>query len=147
MAMWASVDDVLNRWIGDDAPCDAARVEAWIADAEVLLLAEYPDLVERIAAEATLGDRVRLVIARMVTRAFRNPNGTRQYAETTGPFTTSRTYGGDTPGDLWLTDDERALLGGAGGAQRAFTINTINTSGYPWGWWSGPDTWVPMVAP
>lgn len=144
MAVWATIDDVLGRWIGDDAPCDAASLEAWITDAETLILAEYPDIQDRIDDETLSLDRVRLVVARMVTRVFRNPTGTRQHQETTGPFSGSITYGGDDPGGLWLTAEERALLGvlvGSGG-QQAFTISTLNLP-LP-GWWTGPDTWVPV---
>lgn len=146
MAMWATVDDITRRWIGDDAPCDAAKIDAWITDAEALILAEFPDLQVRIDDESLSLDRVRLVIARMVTRAFRNPTGTRQRQETTGPFSGSVTYAGDTPGDLWLTDEERNLLGGLVGArrQRAFTVNTIDPR-YTAGWWSGPDLWLPVA--
>ena len=142
MALWATVDDVLGRWIGDDAPCDAALIEAWIADAETLILAEFPTIQDRLEAGTITLDRLRLVVARMVTRAFRNPTGTRQRQETTGPFTGSITYGGDHPGDLWLTAEERALLGGGSGTQQAFTISTLNLPAT--GWWTGPDSWAPI---
>jgi hypothetical protein len=140
--MWATVEDVLGRWIGDDAPCDAARIQAWIADAETVILAEFPNIQARIDDETLSLDRVRLVVARMVTRAFRNPTGTRQRQETTGPFTGSVTYSGDNPGDLWLTDEERGLLGLSGGSQQAFTVSTLNLP-MP-GWWAGPDRWLPL---
>lgn len=145
--MWATAADVTWRWIGDDAPSDEDRIEAWICDAETLILAEFPDLQDRIDDESLPLDRVRLVVARMVTRAFRNPTGTRQRQETTGPFSGSVTYAGDSPGDLWLTDEERNLLGGLVGArrQRAFTINTIDPTRCGAGWWSGPDLWLPVT--
>lgn len=145
MPLWATIDDVRNRWIGDDVPCDAAKIEAWINDAETLIVAEYPDLADRIDDLSLPVERVRLVVARMVSRAFRNPTGTRQRQETTGPFSASLTYAGDSPGDLWLTAEERTLLSGIPGAHRprAFTIGIAPADGY--GQWVAPDVWVPVT--
>ena len=64
----------------------------------------------------------------MVMRVFRNPEGIRQANETTGPFTTSRTYGGDVPGGLHLTDEELASLQGYAAAGGAYTVSMIPTT-------------------
>jgi len=63
-------------------------------------------------------------VVAMVTRVFRNPEGIRQTNVTTGPYTNSKTYGGDTPGGLGLTADELAKLQGAS-SSGAFTISLI----------------------
>ena len=87
-------------------------------------------------------DRLRLVVVRMVTRALRNPENVR--ATATGPF--SVTYAGDAPGGLHLTVEDRAMLGGLDGSprQRAFTIDTMPAGAMVEGYWSAPDTWVPL---
>lgn len=113
---WTTPDDVVNSWIGDDAPDDAALVQVWIDRAERLLRREYPDLQTRIdsGAEPDLEATVVDVVTAMVTRVFRNPGGYRSISgqETTGQFSGSNTtmFGGDNPGALVLTDEERDAL-------------------------------------
>lgn len=128
---WTTPDDVIDAWIGEGAPADEDQVQLWIDKAERFIRAQVPDLQARIDAQAEeepartdlVADAVDVVVA-MVTRVYRNPNGVRQANETTGPFTTSVTYGGDIPGALTLTDAECARLQGktAGGA---FTIDML----------------------
>ncbi|MBF4613753.1 Gp19/Gp15/Gp42 family protein [Curtobacterium sp. VKM Ac-1376] len=127
---WTSADDVLDAWIGSDAPTDVDRVTNWVARAEREIRFRVPHLQARIDAEAELGastdllDTARDVVVAMVTRVFRNPEGVRQRNTTTGPFTESATYGGDVPGGLGLTDDELAKLQGTR-SRGAFTIDMI----------------------
>jgi hypothetical protein len=110
---------VTGAWIGDDAPDDTAKIQTWIDKAEREIRRKVPDIQDRIDAEADesepntdlLADVVDVVVA-MVTRVFRNPRGLRQTATTTGPFTGSETFGGDTPGQLTITEDELATLQG-----------------------------------
>lgn len=128
---WTLPVDVTDSWIGSGSPGDEDQVQLWIDKAERFIRSQVPDLQARIDAEAEevpprsdlLQDAVDVVVA-MVTRVYRNPNGVRQANETTGPFTTSVTYGGDIPGALTLTDAESARLQGksAGGA---FTIDML----------------------
>jgi len=103
----------------------------WIGKAEREVRRRVPDLQDRIDAEAEadppsteLLDSTIDVVVAMVTRVFRNPAGIRQENETTGPFTNSRTYGGDTPGALSITDDELAKLQGQS-SSGAFSISLI----------------------
>lgn len=127
---WTSADDVLDAWIGYDAPTDVERVENWVARAEREIRFRVPDLQARIEAEAEAGlstdliETARDVVVAMVTRVFRNPEGIRQRNTTTGPFTESATYGGDVPGGLGLTDDELLKLQGTR-VRGAFTIDMI----------------------
>ena len=114
--MWATSDDVIDSWIGDDAPDDPLLVEKWIARAERMIRREFPAIGARIVSglEPDLADTVNDVVVAVVTRVFRNPSGHRSVTgqETTGQFSGSNTitYGGDNPGALELLDSERAAL-------------------------------------
>ena len=114
--MWATPDDVIDSWIGDDAPDDPLLVGKWIARAERLIRREFPSIPARIVADAEpdLADTVNDIVVAVVTRVFRNPSGHRSISgqETTGQFSGSNTitFGGDNPGALELLDSERAAL-------------------------------------
>ena len=114
--MWATPDDVIDSWIGDDAPDDPLLVEKWIARAERMIRREFPSIPVRIVADAEpdLADTVNDIVVAVVTRVFRNPSGHRSISgqETTGQFSGSNTitFGGDNPGALELLDSERAAL-------------------------------------
>lgn len=127
MASWATPDDVINAWIGEGEPSDDVQVQTWIDKAEREIRFRVPGIQGRIDAESPLTDlfdtAVDVVVA-MVTRVFRNPEGIRQANTTTGPFTESRTYGGDVPGGLGLTGDELAKLEGTR-TRGAFTVSMI----------------------
>ena len=127
--MWATADDVIDAWIGEDVPDDAGLVQNWVDRAEREIRFRVPDLVQRIEAEAgtDLRDTAVDVVVSMVQRVFRNPRGIRQTNITTGPFTGSETYGGDLPGGLGLTDDELEKLRGVR-STGAFTIDMIPVS-------------------
>lgn len=127
--MWATAEDVVDSWIGDDVPDDPSLVERWIGRAERMLRREFPRLAERIESgtEPDLKDTTVDVVVAMVTRVFRNPSGHRSISGqgATGPFsgTDTITYGGDNPGALELLDSERAALGTDGGRRRrAFSV-------------------------
>ena len=128
---WTQPADVVDAWIGEDAPDDNAQLAVWIGKAEREIRFRVPGIQARIDAEAELIppstellEGAKDVTVSMVTRVFRNPEGIRQANMTTGPFTESRTYGGDVPGGLGLTADELAKLEGVrqGGA---FTVSMI----------------------
>lgn len=131
MASWTSPDDVSAAWIGEGAPDDDGQVQTWIDKAEREIRFRVPGIQSRIDAEAALVPPVtdlletaKDVVVSMVTRVFRNPEGIRQANTTTGPYTESRTYGGDVPGGLGLTDDELSKLQGVR-SRGAFTISMI----------------------
>lgn len=126
MASWTTPADVTGSWIGGDVPTDDAQIQKWIDKAEREIKFRVPDIQIRIDAEAPRTDLLETakdVVAAMVVRVFRNPEGIRQTNLTSGPFTTSKTYGGDVPGGLGLTDDELAKLQGQRGG--AFSVNLI----------------------
>lgn len=127
MATWTSAQAVINEWVGDDVPTDVVLVGAWVAKAERLLRREVPDLRDRIAAgEEDLLEEVQDVVASVIARKFRNPEGARQVQETTGPFSASKTYAGDSPGELELTQKELArLTKGTTGLRRAYSVDML----------------------
>lgn len=145
---WATANDVTGAWIGDDVPTDAAKVETWIARAERLIRATFPNIQERIdsGTEPDLEDNIVDVVVAMVTRVFRNPQGYRTMSgqQTAGPYSGNDTitFGGDNPGALALTDDEKALLSGASADKGdAFSVDLL--AGYA-GSQYGPDYWFTL---
>ena len=127
MASWTAPADVTGAWIGEGAPTETDKIQKWIDKAEREIKYRVPDIQARIDAEAPAVDLKNTaidVVVAMVTRVFRNPEGIRQTNVTTGPYTNSKTYGGDTPGGLGLTADELAKLQGAS-SSGAFTISLI----------------------
>ena len=136
MASWTAPSDVTEAWIGENAPTDDQQIQVWIEKAEREVKYRVPGIQARIDAEAAevpartdLLEAAKDVVVAMVTRVFRNPEGIRQTNVTTGPYTASKTYGGNTPGGMSLTDDELAKLQGARGG--AFSIDLIpSTSPY-----------------
>lgn len=132
MANWATAADVIDAWVGEDAPYDEAKVETWIGKAERLVRYHFPDIGDRIASgdEPDLEADVVDVVVSAVQRVFRNPEGIRQRNETTGPFTGSVTFGGDIPGGLALTDEELSRLSGGvrTADQHAYGVSMIPKS-------------------
>lgn len=129
---WATASDVVDSWIGGDEPNDLAKVDKWIARAERLIRATFPDMQDRIdgGLEPDLLDNLNDVIVAMVTRVFRNPQGYRTMSgqQTAGPYSgnDSITFGGDSPGALALTDDEKSLLAGTSSSNGgAFSIDLM----------------------
>lgn len=145
---WTLPEDVVDSWIGPDAPTDLGLVQRWIDRAEREIRYRVPDIVERIAAEAAevppstdLLERAIDVTVAMVTRVFRNPDGTRTVNQSsgTGPFSesVSKTYGGDSPGGLSLADEELAKLQGqqSGGAFSIDLMPSTSRFASPPNWW------------
>lgn len=146
--VWTTAQDVIDAWIGPDAPTDLDQVGVWIEKAEreirfrVHDLQVRLDLVDPDLVEPDLADTVADVVTAMVHRVFRNPEGIRQKSTTTGPFSEQATYGGDTPGQLFLTDGELERLTSTRNAYpAAHTIDMIPSTspfspnyvpGWPW---------------
>lgn len=144
---WTSASYVIDSWIGEDAPMDPALVDSWIARAERMIRKQVPDLQARIDGEAealpasteTL-DSARDVVAAMVTRVFRNPEGRRSTSVGTGPFSENVTFGGDQPGGLHLSSDELSLLAGIRAGQRAFGVDLMPSTS-PYSPFYEPEAW------
>lgn len=107
---WTSLQDITDRWVGSGAPTDDVLVEALIADAEAVVLSEYPRIQERVDDETLPLGTLVMVISRMVTRVLRNPENLTYWQMNTGPFGQGKNYGADGNTDIWLTDRERDLL-------------------------------------
>lgn len=126
---WTSAEDVVEAWIGDDAPENTLLIENWVGKAERLLRSKVPSLLARMnadsATEPDLAGTVKDVVIEMVHEVFRNPEGVRQRQEGTGPFTGSVTYGGDKPGALRVTAEQVERLSPAGSSRGAFTIDMM----------------------
>lgn len=147
---WTTPADVTDSWIGPDRPTDDVLIQTWLDRAEREVRYRVPDLVARIALEAAevpartdLLELTRDVVVSMVSRVFRNPEGIRQVNQSsgTGPFSesVSRTYGGNTPGSLALTDDELAKLQGRQ-SSGAFSVDLLpSTAGS-----IGPARWLSL---
>lgn len=107
--MWATSDDVLDRWVGSGKPTDTDLVSTLIADAEQVILSEYPAIQGRIDSGALPLARVTFVVTSMVSRVLRNPEGLTYWQQQTGPFGQARNFGTDSTG-IYLTDNEIKLL-------------------------------------
>ncbi|HTF53589.1 MAG TPA: hypothetical protein VK735_39605 [Pseudonocardia sp.] len=119
-----SIEAVRSRWLGSGAIPDDGVIATLIDDAEDTILAAVPDLQDRLDDGRIPQARLDKIVARMVIRHVRNPEGYRQIQETTGPFTRGFTHSGDEPGAVFLSSAERReLLGYRSG--RAFQIETM----------------------
>lgn len=83
-----------------------------------------PDLVDQFGADVPL-TRVRRVVARVVIRHLRNPDGVRSLSEATGPVTASVTYSGDDPGALKVTQEDIEILQGRPASRGAWAHSMI----------------------
>lgn len=115
MAAVATVADVAARWTGSTPLPEDDIVEAWLGDAETVILAEFPDILDRMAGDD--GDlwrsRVVYVATQLTIQALKNPDMARQRARTAGEFTDSVTYGAESiAAAMTLTPAHRAMLSG-----------------------------------
>lgn len=137
--LWASLDDVKDRWLEGEIPATDTQLTTLLEDAEDTILGEFPNLQDRIDDGELPERRVVKVATRVVIRHLRNPNGVRTTQHIEGPYHQSVTFGGDEPGALYLTDADRAELQGRS-FHGAFTIDAIPRP-YPS---TEPDPWEPM---
>lgn len=123
--MWATADDVKNRWLLSE-PITATddQIKGLIEEAEDTILSRFPDMPERVPAVIPEA-RVKKVTIALVIETLKNPRGTRQKNETTGPFTESETFGGTNPGEMVLSEQQIRELTGAVRSGRAFNVDTI----------------------
>jgi hypothetical protein len=145
---WVTPAEFRAAWIGDDAPKHDETIQIWLDRAERMIRRRVPDLETRIGEEPEVNqdllDTARDVVITMTTRVFRNPEGIRQNNMTTGPYTESRTYGGDVPGELILTENELADLREVETGGKAFTIDTTPAGAgevHPAWWLEYGGTW------
>ena len=126
---WTVAQNVNDAWIGDDEPTDTALISTWIGKAEREIRFQVPEIQARItAAEVDLLENVIDVTVAMVIRKFNNPQGIRTANTATGPFSESRTFGGDDPGELVMLANELAKLSLNASNRRAFSVSMIPTT-------------------
>lgn len=141
---WVDPSEIIESWVGSNAPTDTSKLQLWIDRAERLVRHRVPDLQARIDAEAELEppstdllDATKDVVIAMVTEVFKNPEGKRSIQQTTGPFSENVTFGGDNPGKLvFLPEYANQLSGFVPG--EAFTVDLIGghvEPARPLGWW------------
>ena len=131
---WATFADVTNRWVGSGAPTDEDLVNALIADAEAVILSEYPKIQDRIDAGTLALPVVKMVVCRQVSRVLRNPENLTYWQQQTGPYGQGRTFGKES--DIWLTSDEDELLAPKK-LDKAYEIN-LAPNAHSW----TPFTWL-----
>ena len=73
---YATVVDVATR-LGRpiDSPEEQAQVQAWLDDAEALILARIPNLPDRVAAGSPTVATLVMIESNAVIRKIRNPEG------------------------------------------------------------------------
>lgn len=106
---FADVTDIEARWRPLSAD-EAARADVLIGDASAMLSA----LVRVKPCDTVQSDLLRSVCCSMVIRSMSAAEagnvGVSQASMTAGPYTQSWTYS-NTSGDMYLTKNERRLLG------------------------------------
>jgi hypothetical protein len=118
---WASPQDIIDRWVGSDIPTDTDLLTALIADAESVILGTYPGIQTRIDNNELSLSTVTMVVARMVTRLLRNPEGLTYWQQQTGPFGQARNYGSSGQ-DIWMSPEEVGILAPVR-AGKAYEVN------------------------
>lgn len=120
--MWVTPDQVRDRWIGGDLTVSDSTLAVLIGDAEDAVRSAIPGIDGMIPTPIPT-ERVQRVVARMVARVLRNPEGIRTMQESTGQFSGSTTYAGDNLGEIVFTDaDRRDLLGKGASGRRAYSV-------------------------
>lgn len=108
---WATFDDVRARWVGSPFPAthDEALVTTLIADAEAIILSEYPGIQARITSGDVASELVVFTVCQMVIRTLRNPENLTYWQQQTGPFGQGKNFAPESLG-IYLTDKEIGLL-------------------------------------
>lgn len=141
----AEVADVANRW---RPLSDAEKIVAAtrLEDAWRIVLNRFPDIETRMAAYDPSGDPpvtdldpqvVIGVLADMVLRVLKNPEGKRQESIDDYSYLRDNAL---SAGELYLSDNEIDRLGGPGATSNAFTIHPYGVPGYATtapDWWEG----------
>ena len=104
MELFAEPADVAAIWRELDEAETAAAV-GLIAAASVKLMARVPGVAGLVDADPLRGEIAKYAVAAAVKRVLINPEGARQFSETTGPFSESVTVDSAiSSGALYLDD-------------------------------------------
>ena len=125
---WAVPDDLRAADLeGVSGGIEEESLVYWLGRARRAILAEAPVavLVQRILTGGVDRDAPRDVQIDLALGKLANPGGVRTVQESNGPSSGSITYGGDTPGQLFLSAHHRKVLGiSSVGTQVAGTVDT-----------------------
>lgn len=129
---YAQPSDVRARWIAPQSvgQWSDETMTRLIAEAEDTVDSRFPELREKLANGEIPEIRVNKVVVRMVIRALRNPSGMRTIQESAGPFSGSATFGGDEPGELYLSAQDIEELAGRPTVARVSSIRVLPVR--PW---------------
>ena len=121
MGVYADVSDIAlewNRTVPDDS---IDHVNHLIDKAERIVGATVPNLSDRISAGLTTAELVGDVVAAMVVRVLRNPDGKR--SETAGDYSYELDSAGGEASGLHMSAADRRLLTGR---RRAMSIPLVD---------------------
>jgi hypothetical protein len=141
MGVYADVRAVELEW-NRKVSGDALEHVNWLIDKAEAVLVTVPGLAARITAGTTTIPQLRYVVAAMVVRVLRNPEGKR--SETAGDYSYELATGSSGESGMSLTAAERRLLGIGG---RANSIQLVDDAlEYPiknHRWWEPDEVWLP----
>src|SRR5688500_527510 len=139
MGIYADVRAVELEW-SRKVSGDALEHVNWLIDKAEAVLLTVPGLAARITAGTTTTAQLRYVVAAMVVRTLRNPEGKR--SETAGDYSYELASGSSGESGMTLTVAERRLLGVGG---RAGSIPLVDDAlEYPMKshrWWEPGEGW------
>lgn len=122
-----TIEDIRVALVDPDFEMDEEFIQALIQRAESMIRLQGYD-IENLNVDA-----VKIVTSNLVRRVLNNPDGIRQETESTGPSSRSVTYAGALPGEMILTQEEKALLTGKK-RRGAFSINLAPNMMKDFGW-------------
>jgi hypothetical protein len=141
MGVYADVADIELEWNQQVPPENEAHVN-WVIDKAEAVLVTIPGLAARITAGTVTAQQLKFVVAAMVVRVLRNPEGKR--SETAGDYSYELATGSSGESGMFLTAAERRLLGVGG---RAGSIPLVDDAlEYPiksHRWWEPGEVWLP----
>jgi hypothetical protein len=118
------------------SPAERTTAQALLDDAWAILLTRRPGLVQHMEEDAVSTATVRAVVAAMIVRVLRNPEG--WVTEAVDDWSGRRGESA-AAGSLYVSDAELALLAPGGVGDGAFTIRPmgVRAASQP------PDPWLP----
>lgn len=141
MGVYADVRAVELEW-NRQVSGDALAHVNWLIDKAESVLVTIPGLSARITAGTVTAANLRYVVAAMVVRVLRNPEGKR--SETAGDYSYELASGSSGESSWSLTAAERRLLGVGG---RAGSLQLVDDAlEYPiktYRWWEPGEVWLP----
>lgn len=140
MGVYAEVRDIELEW-NRQVPADALAHVNWLIDKAEAALVVTPGLAVRITAGLVPPQNLRHVVAAMVVRVLRNPEGKR--SETAGDYSYELASGSSGDSGLYLTSLDRRLLGLGGRAHSIRLADDALEEPIRHRWWEPREVWLP----